>query len=170
MVLNMRKLIVLAISVMMLVIVGCGSDNSDKSADSAVIDNVELKTLSYNALDELKNEHTGKVMLVNFFASWCPPCRGETPDFVKVYNENKDKNFVIVGLSVDEKVKDAVKYMKEFGVTYPVYMADGSLKQRYGITTIPTNIIYDPNGQMIDLIVGPVSEEHMLALMEKYSK
>lgn len=162
----MRKIITILLLAVTLIIAGCGEE---KAKSETNVNGVKLDTMSYDALDRIKKDHAGKVILVNFFASWCPPCRGETPEFVKVYNANKDRGFVIVGLSVDEKMSDAVKYIDDFGVKYPVYMADASLQQKYGISTIPMNFIYSPDGQMIDLITGPVSEKHLITVIEKYS-
>jgi len=136
--------------------VACGNNSANNSAESA-----DIQTVSKGFIDQLKAENAGKVMIVNFFASWCPPCRGETPDFVKAYDKHKDGNFVIVGLSVDKKAEDAVKFIKEFNISYPVYLADNSLGAEMNINTIPTSIIYKPDGKLFDIVVGPLTSKEL---------
>lgn len=125
-----------------------------------------IKTVSAGSVASFKEEHKGKVLLVNFFASWCPPCRAETPDFVKVYEREKDR-FAIVALSTEKSKKDIAKYMSEFNVSYPVYKATDDLSMEFGIRTIPTTIIYGPDGKLIDIIVGAISEKELMSLINK---
>lgn len=157
----MKRLLV-ALFVMMMV-VSCGGDKKAEEAS-------KIESVTVGFIDQLKEEHKGKTMIVNFFASWCPPCRGETPDFVEKYNKYKDQGFVIVGLSVDKKKADIDKYIEEFGVTYPIYHADGALGSKYGIQTIPTNIIYKPDGKLFDIIVGPISAKELDVIANSFNK
>jgi thiol-disulfide isomerase/thioredoxin len=154
----MRKLVVL-IMVLMLA-VACSSDKGGEAVSES-----KIETKSAGFVEELKQQYAGKVLVVNFFASWCPPCRGETPDFVKAYENNKDKNFVIVGISVDKKKPEVDKFVDEFKVTYPIYHADSSLGAEMNIGTIPTSMIYKPDGKLFDIVVGPLTE----AQLEKYA-
>jgi len=150
----MKRLIIAMF--IMLFAISCSSD-SDKKAEADV--NIETKTKGF--VEELKKEYAGKTMIVNFFASWCPPCRGETPDFVNAYNKHKDNNFVIIGISVDKKKVDVAKFIDEFKVTYPVYHSDNALGAEMNISTIPTSMIYKPDGKLFDIIVGPISEKEL---------
>lgn len=137
-------------------VVSCGQ--SSKTENAAPVD---IQTVSKGFIEQLKEEHQGKTLIVNFFASWCPPCRGETPDFVQAYEKNKDNGFVIVGLSLDKKAEDAAAFISEFGVTYPVYQADNALGAEMNISTIPTSLIYKPDGKLFDIVVGPLSEKEL---------
>jgi len=151
----MKRLIVAML--IMIFAISCG-DNSANQTNSA---DADIQKVSKGFIEQLKAEHQGKTMIVNFFASWCPPCRGETPDFVAAYEKHKDKNFVIIGLSVDKSASDAVKFMKEFGITYPVYLADNSLGAEMSIGTIPTSMIYKPDGKLFDIVVGPLTSKEL---------
>lgn len=150
----MKRLI--AAMIIMIFAVACGNNTSEQSATS-----VDIQTVSKGFVEQIKKEHEGKVIIVNFFASWCPPCRGETPDFVNAYNKHKENNFVIVGLSVDKKAEDAVKFIQEFNITYPVYLADNSLGAEMNISTIPTSMIYKPDGKLFDIVVGPLTAKEL---------
>ncbi|MGE4497220.1 MAG: TlpA family protein disulfide reductase [Deferribacterales bacterium] len=158
------KIKVLLFAAMMLVLAACSRQETGEAGSSVQADSIE--TLYSGAMAQIKEEHKGKVLLVNFFASWCPPCRGETPDFVKVYGEEKER-FSIVALSTEAEKKDIARYISEFGVNYPVFMADPSLSIEFGISTIPTSIIYAPDGRLVDIIVGSIPEKDLKNIIEK---
>jgi thiol-disulfide isomerase/thioredoxin len=149
------KRIIIAMFVMLFAI-SCSSSGSNSSGAD-----IDIPTKTKGFVEELKKEYAGKTMIVNFFASWCPPCRGETPDFIRAYEKHKNDNFVIVGISVDKKKEDLAKFMDEFKVTYPVYHADGALGAEMNISTIPTSMIYKPDGKLFDIVVGPLTEKEL---------
>lgn len=163
----MKKLIVI-LAVLVLTF-GCfGSKKDEKSANEAVSNQIETKTKGF--VDELKAKYKGKTLIVNFFASWCPPCRGELPDFAKAYEKHKGENFVIVGISVDKTVKDAQGVVDEFKIPYPVYLADNDLGVEMNINTIPTSFIYTPEGKLYDMVVGPLTEKELDTIATTFNK
>jgi len=113
--------------------------------------------------------HAGKVVLLDFWATWCPPCRFELPSLNKLYGELKDRGFVIIGMTVDqgsaEKVQPAVA---KFGLTYPVGLAGADVQAAYGgIRAVPTKFLLGKDGQVIETFVGLVPEEELRAKIEK---
>jgi peroxiredoxin len=90
----------------------------------------------------------GKVVLVNFWATWCPPCRKEMPDLDALYREFKDRGFVILAISDEEPAKVA-QFLKEKGYTYPILLDPGrKVNQQFRIEGIPKSFVYDRNGKL----------------------
>lgn len=97
----------------------------------------------------------GKYVLVDFWASWCGPCRGEMPNVVEAYNKYKGKNFEIVGVSFDQKKDAWTAAVKQMGMEWP-QMSDlkgwrSAAAEAYGINSIPSNVLLDPQGKIIAL-------------------
>lgn len=106
----------------------------------------------------------GKAYIVNFFATWCPPCRSEIPDMVAAQKAWEAKGFTFVGIAVNEQVPNVKNFMKQNGMTYPVLMATPALIRAFngyidgGITGIPTTFVVDASGRLTGVIVGPRSK------------
>jgi cytochrome c biogenesis protein CcmG/thiol:disulfide interchange protein DsbE len=98
---------------------------------------------------------------VNFWATWCPPCRAEIPDFIEVYNTYKSKGFEIVGIALDEDGWSKVApYIEEVKINYLVVLGSAKVVQQYGgIEAIPTTFIVDKNGYIAGTQVGLLSKE-----------
>jgi len=90
----------------------------------------------------------GKVVVVNFWATWCPPCRKEMPDLEAIYQKYKDQGLVILGIS-DEEDDVVKKFMGEHSYTYPILLDHGSAHKTYQIEGIPKNFVYDREGKMV---------------------
>ena len=93
----------------------------------------------------------GKVLLVTFFATWCPPCRQEIPEFIELQKTLGDKGFSIVGISVDEGGSEPVKKLIEIEqINYPVLMADESVINGFGgISGVPTSFLINSKGSVV---------------------
>lgn len=92
----------------------------------------------------------GKVILLNFWATWCGPCRAEVPDLVELQNKYKDQ-LQIIGLVVDDDDQDAIKkFVAEFGINYPVAVATAKMRVEYGgIPALPTSFVLDTEGRVV---------------------
>jgi thiol-disulfide isomerase/thioredoxin len=97
----------------------------------------------------------GKIILLNFWASWCGPCRAEVPDLVELQERYKDR-LQVIGLIVDDDDMDAIhQFVKDFGINYPVGVAPVELRVQYGgIPALPTSFVLDTQGRVVQKHVG----------------
>lgn len=110
----------------------------------------------------------GRVVVVNYWATWCPPCRAETPALVRVANEYKARGLEIVGISLDEDGKEAVRdFVREYGVPYPILMSRERINMTLIPRTIPVTILIDRQGRIAKRYEGAVSESTLKQDVEK---
>lgn len=110
---------------------------------------------------------SGKVILLNFWATWCPPCKMEIPDLIALQEKYKDK-FVIIGISVDQEGPEVVKaFYTEYKMNFPVIMATADMISSYGgITAIPTSFVINGKGEAVTKIVGYRSKDQYEELIK----
>jgi len=107
--------------------------------------------------DKLEGLPEGKVVLLNFWATWCPPCRKEIPSMVKIYDKFKEKGFEIVAISVDKSRDDVVKFVKEQNMNFTVlHDVNSSTAQQYGVFRYPESFIIDRSGKVRQHLNGAV--------------
>jgi peroxiredoxin len=98
----------------------------------------------------------GKVVFLNFWATWCVPCREEMPAMEKLYQEFKDKNFVVVAVNVKDRKQDAVNFAKELKLSYPIVIdPDAQVGLLYGAWGLPTTYLIGPKGEGLARAWGP---------------
>lgn len=106
-------------------------------------------------------DYRGKWVLLNFWASWCDPCRDEAPAIETFSKQNRD-NLVVIGMDTEDLSGDALDFTREFGLTYEqLHDADGSRKDAYGIFALPENFLIDPEGNLALIQRGPVDEQFL---------
>ena len=131
--------------------VGSSSIAAEKSAapDVSVVSIANGSTLK---LSDLK----GKVVLLNFWATWCPPCREEIPSMMKLNGFMAGKPFQMVAISIDEGgKKDIDSFFKETGFFLPTYLDEsGASSKSYGVTGVPESFIIDKQGILVKKIIG----------------
>ena len=104
------------------------------------------------------SDYKGKVVLVNIWATWCPPCVNEMPSMEKLYRKFKRENFEILAVSIDEPgLKAVAPFMEKTRLTFPALIdSKGAIKSVYRISAIPESFIIDKQGFLIKKIVGPL--------------
>jgi thiol-disulfide isomerase/thioredoxin len=132
----------------------------------------KLLDAQFLGLDDQKitlSQWRGKTLLVNFWATWCGPCREEMPDFVRAQNEFGAKGLQIVGLAVDRK-EPVQRFMRELGVNYPVLMADvawldevKSMGNPQGV--LPYSVVFSPRGDVMLNRVGKIKFSEITTIM-----
>lgn len=98
----------------------------------------------------------GKVVFLNLWATWCPPCRAEMPSMQALYDRLKGRDFAMVAVAEDTDAADVSAFVKELGLTFPVLLdSDNHLPARFGVTGYPETFVIDRDGQVIKHVIGP---------------
>ncbi|MCL7452823.1 MAG: TlpA family protein disulfide reductase [Anaerolineae bacterium] len=104
------------------------------------------------------SELRGQVVVVNFFASWCNPCREEAPDLEQAWQEYQDQGVQVLGIAYKDASSKAQAFLAEFDVTYPSGIDPGSRTSRaYGVTGVPETFIIDQQGRLVRHVLGAVT-------------
>ena len=132
-------------------------------ANAAPEFDLELLTGGSISLRELR----GKVVMVDFWASWCPPCRQEAPDLAQVYLEYQDKPVEFVGVDIWDDPGAARDYLEQFQVPYPNGVdAQGTIAIAYGVRGIPEKIFIGPDGTIVKKFIGPIKAEDLREVLD----
>ena len=110
-------------------------------------------------------DYQGKVVILDFWATWCPPCRAEIPSFIDLQTKYGSKGLVIIGASVDQDGPAGVSaFISQNHMNYPVVMASDDVAKAYGgIEGIPTTFVIDPSGNIVTSYVGATEESEFEA-------
>ena len=104
-------------------------------------------------------DQRGKVVLVNFWATWCPPCRIETPALVDLHTNYAEQGFTVAGITMDEEPQDTVPaFVKKYGISYPILTPSDQLSLIDRVEALPTSILIDKSGRIARTYVGLVTE------------
>jgi len=126
-----------------------------------------LEKVDTPAVIELISSGKGKITIVNFWASWCPPCREEMPELKKVRDAYTQDQVLLLGISIDENAKSAEEAVTNFGLNYPAYLAEQDVYATFGIQSIPRLLIYDAESKLIVDHVGPVTYEDLKKFIDE---
>ena len=101
-------------------------------------------------------------MIINFWASWCPPCRQESPGFERVWQKHQDQRVQIVGVDIQDTEEDALAYVNEFGLTFPNGRdIDGKITVEYGVIGLPVTFFIGADGMVERRWVGALPEDRL---------
>ncbi|MEJ5285897.1 MAG: hypothetical protein CH6_2859 [Candidatus Kapaibacterium sp.] len=118
----------------------------------------------------------GKIVLLNFWGTWCPPCRREIPDLIEVHNEGETKDFVVVGITLERDVVNAETNVKDFakqkGIKYlNIIDKDQSIARAYGgINAVPTTFIINKQGKIVETLVGARMKQDFIDAINRARK
>jgi cytochrome c biogenesis protein CcmG/thiol:disulfide interchange protein DsbE len=117
------------------------------------------------------NDLRGKAVFLNFWASWCLPCRAEARDLEAAWQKVKDKNMVFLGVALQDTDKNSLEFLKEFNVTYPNGKDEsGKIGVDYGTWGIPESFFIDPHGRITYKHVGGIRAALVIAKLEEATK
>ncbi len=103
----------------------------------------------------------GKLVFINFFATWCPPCREEIPELISIRKAYPADKVVIVGISLDSDRGKLESFAEAMNFNYPVYLAEPDVPALFGISSIPFNLLYDKTGKLVAGGPGMVGKEDL---------
>ena len=116
------------------------------------------------ALSELR----GKVVMVDFWASWCPPCRKEAPELARVYREYQGKAVEFVGVDIWDSEEGAKEFIARYAIPYPNGLdAKGKIAIDYGVTGIPEKFFISKDGVLLKKFIGPMSEDKLKGVLDE---
>jgi cytochrome c biogenesis protein CcmG/thiol:disulfide interchange protein DsbE len=120
-----------------------------------------LETLAGGTLS--LEEARGQVVLINFWATWCPPCRAEMPAIQRVYDRYQEQGLVVLAVNLQESPGQISAFAGELGLTFPILLdRDGAVSETYRVRSLPTTIFVSRSGVIADLVVGGPLPEPLL--------
>ncbi len=149
----LMTLTVFIIIISFFIFTGCKSTSGDFTLMD--LDGNEISLSDFN----------GKVLILNFWATWCPPCREEIPDFVEVYNEYESEDVQFIGVS-NEDISTLRSFVEDYNISYPILIDDENIMGKWGISAIPTTFVFDKDGQIISKSVGTMTREQLVNIIE----
>lgn len=156
-------------------------ETAAESAKESAAENDLLPAIDFTLKDQFGNEHTlsdykGKTVFLNFWATWCPPCRAEMPEIQKLYetyDQEGDDGVVILGIAAPEMGSETTEegisdFLEKNGYTYPVVMdTTGEIFEAYGIYSFPTTFMIDRDGNVFGYASGQLSEDMMHGIIKQ---
>jgi thiol-disulfide isomerase/thioredoxin len=120
-------------------------------------------------------DYRGKWVLVNFWATWCPPCEQETPDLIALHNAHKNSDLVVIGVALDSTRQAVAAFVAKHGIPYPIVVGSYTLAEAQvgAVEALPTSYLYDPTGKLVSYQEGMVTRaevETYLFLKNKKAK
>ena len=116
------------------------------------------------ALDDLQ----GSVVVVNFWASWCPPCREEAPVLERAWQDYKDKGVSFIGVAYKDNSAKAMAFNEEFNITYPTGEDQyGRIYRSYRVTGVPETFLIAKDGRLVKQFIGPVTDVNLEAALDE---
>ncbi len=113
-------------------------------------------------------DYRGKWVLVNFWATWCPPCLSEIPELNSLYNAHKDSDLVVIGIAMDSgSSKKVTDFAQARGISYPIVMGNSAIAAQIGKPEVlPTSYLYAPDGELVSYQSGEVTRESVEAYIK----
>lgn len=117
------------------------------------------------------SDYRGKWLVVNFWATWCPPCLEEMPDLVMLYDQRK-ANLMVIGIAQDYQNEKQVRdFIDDMLVSYPIVLSNAKIKAQFGkIELLPTSLIYNPNGELVYTKRGAITRRQIEQIMDGATK
>lgn len=154
------------IVIVLAVLLGC--TRSDERSTGASGDAPDFKLQDLEGKTVRLSDFKGKPVVLDFWATWCQPCRDSMPGMAKLHKEYADKGLVILSISLDGgAVEDVRDFRKEYGMTYTVLMGTEEAAAEYSVRTIPMMVVIDKSGKIRKRYVGAGNEEAVESMVKQ---
>jgi len=159
--------LLLGVSLSMGLITGCRGRSQAQQTDQASSEEASefqkappFKLLDLEGKETQLKDHAGKVILLDFWATWCPPCLDEIPHFIELYEQHQKQGFVILGVAVGESRDRVAAFYEKMDMNYPVLLGDEAILEAYpGIYFLPTAFLIDRSGFIRERLIGYQAKE-----------
>lgn len=145
----MIKIILRMVLILGIITVACGSREQAKQSDTA-----DFTLYSIDGVEYTLSEFKGQVVVIDFWATWCPPCRNSIPVFIRLYQKYHEQGFTILGISLDNDEQALRDYSKQMKISYPVLIGNKEIAKAYQVSGIPKTIFLDKKGTVRKTQVG----------------
>jgi len=168
---KMKKVILVFLIIFVIAMI-CFSSGCKKvsltDAEEEYIEKDDFTLLDLEGEEMSLSDFEGKIVVLNFWATWCPPCKAEIPDFIEVCKLYEDKDVQFVGVSVDKSVEDLKKFVNDFDINYPILIDNtiDNVSPGWNISGIPTTFILSKNGEVLSFNVGMMSRAQLVKAIE----
>jgi thiol-disulfide isomerase/thioredoxin len=131
---------------------------------------VDMPLTAVNGTKTNLNRYQGKWLVVNYWATWCPPCIVEMPELQSFHDENVDNNAMVVGINAENISQQRLQiFLDDYFITYPNFVSGSTQQSELGlIPGLPTTFLVTPGGEIVARQVGPVTREMLEQFIEKW--
>ncbi|NHN33188.1 thiol-disulfide oxidoreductase ResA [Paenibacillus agricola] len=127
----------------------------------------EFKLLGLDGQIHNLSDYHGKVLVINFWGTFCPPCVREMPALQKQYDLWKDRSVEIVGINLNESKISVESFVKQLNIGFPILLDNDTVRKKYKVMSYPTTFFIDPQGIIQDIFVGEMTENNIKTRIEK---
>lgn len=130
------------------------------------VDGIVLRDLS--GKQHSLSQYAGKWLIINYWATWCPPCLEEVPELVALYDDRKGKDLMVIGVVFDyETVEEVKRYADDMLMSYPIVLGNKVVTKQIGSAEVlPTTYIFNPQGKLVKVKHGIVSRQYLETMMQ----